>query len=64
MMENNTVISIIASWDGDQVEVLEMSFEELSDWVAYGHAYEEYDSLLVDGVEASELVWWLGILDS
>jgi hypothetical protein len=57
MMENNTVISIIASWDGDRVEALEMSFEELSDWVAYGSAYEEYNSLLVDGVEASELVW-------
>jgi hypothetical protein len=52
-MENNIAIRVIA----DQVEVLEMSFGELSDWVAYGHAYEEYDSLLVDGVEASELVW-------
>jgi len=39
--------------DGD---VLEMSFGELSDWVAYGHAYDEYDSILVDGVEASEIV--------
>jgi hypothetical protein len=56
-MENNTAIRVIASWDGDRVEALEMSFDELSEWVAYGHAYEEYDSLLVDGVEASELVW-------
>lgn len=56
-MENNTTIRVIASWDGDQVEVLEMSFDELSSWVAYGYAYQEYDSLLVDGVEASELVW-------
>ncbi len=55
-MENNTAIHVIASWDGE-VEVLEMSFDELSEWVAYGHAYHEYDSLLVDGVEASELVW-------
>jgi hypothetical protein len=55
-MENNIAIRVIASWNGDQ-EVLEMSFEELSDWVAYGSAYQEYDSLLVDGVEAGELVW-------
>ena len=56
LMENNIAIRVIARWNGDQ-EVLEMSFGELSDWVAYGSAYQEYDSLLVDGVEAGELVW-------
>lgn len=55
-MENNTAIRVIATWNGDRVEELEMSFDELSEWVAYGHAYEEYESLLVDGVEANELV--------
>ena len=55
-MTNSTILSIIASCEGDQADSLEMSFGELSDWVCYGHAYEEYDSILVDGVEASELV--------
>jgi len=56
-MTESTILSVIASWDGDRVDSLEMSFGELSEWVAYGHAYEEYDSILVDGVEASDLVW-------
>jgi hypothetical protein len=50
-MTDSTILSIIADDDA-----LEMTYGELSDWVAYGHAYDEYDSIVVDGVEASELI--------
>jgi hypothetical protein len=55
-MTDSTILSIVASYDGDRVDVFEMSYGELCDWVAYGHAYDEYDSILIDGVEAHELV--------
>jgi hypothetical protein len=55
-MTDSAVLSVIASFDGDKVDAFEMTYGELSDWVAYGYAYDEYDSILVNGVEASDLV--------
>lgn len=55
-MTDSAVLSVIASFDGDKVDAFEMTYGELSDWVVYGYAYDEYDSILVDGVEASDLV--------
>lgn len=50
------MLNIIAFYDnGAQYDVLEMSKEALIDWVWYENAYEEYDSIIVDGVEAAEI---------
>ena len=51
-MNNLHIVAIYAG----VADNLEMDLESLIDWVSYGHAYEEYDSILVDGVEASDLV--------
>jgi hypothetical protein len=55
-MTDSTILSIIASYDGDRVDAFELSYEELSEWVAFGNAYDEYDSILINGVEASDLI--------
>jgi len=51
-MNNLHIVAIYAG----EADNLQMDLESLIDWVSYGHAYEEYDSILVDGVEASDLV--------
>jgi len=54
-MSSSSLLSVVAICDGES-DTLRMSHDDLCDWVAYGHAYDEYDSILVDGVEASDLV--------
>ena len=55
-MTDSTILSVIAYADGVADDAFDLTYGELSDWVSYGHAYDEYDSILVDGVEASDLV--------
>jgi len=51
-----TLLTAIASYDnGAMVDTVVMTAEALEDWVCFGYAYDEYDSILVDGVEASDL---------
>ena len=52
---SSSVLRVTAIYNGES-DVLDMTFDELSDWVHYNYAYDEYDSILVDGVEASDLV--------
>ena len=47
---------MIDCYYGDSCDRVSMSLDDLSDWIYYGHAYDEYDRLMVDGVEAMELV--------
>ena len=53
---DTATLLVVASYDENSVDTFNMSIDELSDWVHYHWAYDEYDSILVDGVEASELV--------
>jgi hypothetical protein len=53
---NRDMLNIIASYDnGSKIDKLEMSKDALEEWVWYYYAYEEYDSILVDGVEVAEM---------
>jgi hypothetical protein len=53
---DTATLLVVASYDEGSVDTFNMSIDELSDWVHYNYAYDEYDSILVDGVEASDLV--------
>ena len=53
---DTATLLVVASYDENSVDTFNMSIDELSDWVHYNYAYDEYDSILVDGVEASDLV--------
>jgi hypothetical protein len=47
---------IIDCYYGDICDRVSMSMDELSDWIYYGYAYDEYDRLMVDGVDARDLI--------
>ena len=53
---DTATLLVVASYDENSVDTFNMSIDELSDWVHYNYAYDEYDSILVDGVEASDLI--------
>ena len=53
---DTATLLVVASYDENSVDTFNMSIDELSDWVHYNYAYDEYDSILVDGIEASDLI--------
>lgn len=48
------MLNVICSNNNGRKEELEMSEYELIEWVWNYYAYEEFDSIMVDGVEVAE----------